>query len=182
MADLPEVMLDAPIPGQSLTTEAGNRPWENPPQFATVEEALQHYIPRVLNPDLQEDMFNVLETGIPVTVIAEALIQGGTMQGKHTVDVGILVLPVLMETIAYLAEEQGVDYDMGTKLKTEDTPSSSAVALALKRVRDQQEALGEVEPTPETPPMEDEAMPTEEETMEMDMGTPQEGGLMSRRM
>lgn len=104
------------------------------------------------------------------------------MQGKHTVDVGILVLPVLMETIAYLAEEQGVDYDMGTKLKTEDTPSSSAVALALKRVRDQQEALGEIEPMPETPPMEDEAMPTEEETMEMDMGTPQEGGLMSRRM
>ena len=31
--------FDAPIPGQSLTDEPGNYPWEHPPQFASVEEA-----------------------------------------------------------------------------------------------------------------------------------------------
>ncbi len=184
MADLPQVSLDRPTPGQSLTTEVGNRPWENPPQYTTVEEALQYYIPRLLNPDLQEDLFNVLETGIPVTLIADTLVQGGMMEGKHTVDVGILALPVLMETIGYLAEEQNVDYDMGTELKTDDTPSSSAIALAVKRVREQQEAIGEAPPMPEPTPMmeEEEAMPVEEESMESNMSTPPEGGLMSRRM
>lgn len=181
MADLPEVSLNRPIPGQSLTTEVGNRPWENPPQYSTVEEALQYYIPRVINPDMQEDMFNVLETGIPVTMIAETLIQGGVMQGKHTIDVGILALPVIMETIAYIAEEQGVEYEMGTKLKTDDTPSESAIALAVKRVRSKMEAAGDIEPLEEQAPMEEDmGMPTEAETMEQE--PPQEGGLMSRRM
>lgn len=182
MADLPEVSLNRPIPGQSLTTEVGNRPWENPPQYATVEEALQYYIPRVINPDTQEDMFNVLETGIPVTMIAETLIQGGVMQGKHTIDVGILALPVIMETIAYIAEEQGVEYKMGIKLETDDTPSSSAVALAVNRVRSKMEAAGEIEPLEEQPPMEEDEVTVPTETEAMEQQPPQEGGLMSRRM
>ena len=41
-----EPMLDAPIPGQSLTHELGARPWQTPAQYATVEEALDYYIPR----------------------------------------------------------------------------------------------------------------------------------------
>ena len=32
--------LNAPIPGMSLTTEPGNRPWENPPQIVTIDDAL----------------------------------------------------------------------------------------------------------------------------------------------
>ena len=44
MAELPQLSIDAPIAGQSLTTEPGNRPWENPPQYTTVEEALEYYI------------------------------------------------------------------------------------------------------------------------------------------
>ena len=31
--------FDAPIPGQSLTDEPGNAPWEKPAQYDTVEEA-----------------------------------------------------------------------------------------------------------------------------------------------
>ena len=32
-------VFDAPIPGQSLTDEPGNYPWEHPPQKASIEEA-----------------------------------------------------------------------------------------------------------------------------------------------
>jgi len=98
------------------------------------------------------------------------------MQGKHSVDVGILITPVLMETLAYLAEEQGVEYNMGTELQTDDTPSESAIALALKKLRKEREKLGET-PVVEEPSVE----PMPEETMEMEE-PPQEGGLMSRRM
>ena len=36
----PEVdPFDAPIPGQSLTDEPGNYPWEHPPQYTNPEEA-----------------------------------------------------------------------------------------------------------------------------------------------
>ena len=176
MADMQEPMLDAPIAGQSLTAELGGRPWQQPPQYATVEQAIQYHVPRLINPEVLDDIMNVIETGIPLTVIAQSLQGGAVMQGKHSVDVGILITPVLMETLAYLAEEQGVEYNMGTELQTDDTPSESAIALALKKLRKEREKLGET-PAIEEPSVE----PMPEETMEMEE-PPQEGGLMSRRM
>ena len=32
-----EVMLDAPIPGQSMLMELGSRPWQQPSQMSTVD-------------------------------------------------------------------------------------------------------------------------------------------------
>ena len=36
--DVPEVIHDGPIPGQHLTGPFGDRPWQNPSQYSTVEE------------------------------------------------------------------------------------------------------------------------------------------------
>ena len=41
-------------------------------------------------------------------------------------------MPVLMETMAYLAEEAGVEYTTGTNKEIDDTPNDSAVARAIK--------------------------------------------------
>lgn len=165
MAETPQVMIDAPIAGQSLTAELGGRPWQQPPQYTTVEEALDYYIPRITEPTLQDDLMNVIELGIPLTTIADTLQTGGVMEGKHSLDVGMLILPVLIETLAYLAEEQGIDYEMGTDIETDNTPSSSAVALAIKKLKAKSK-----EPVVEEP----------EEQMEMELEEPS-GGLMSRR-
>ena len=51
--------------------------------------------------------------GTPVGPVAEILVQSGAMEGKHSIDVSILILPVLMELIAYVADEAGIEYDMG---------------------------------------------------------------------
>jgi hypothetical protein len=165
MAETPQVMIDAPIAGQSLTAELGGRPWQQPPQYTTVEEALDYYIPRILEPTLQDDLMNVIELGIPLTTIADTLQTSGAMEGKHTLDVGLLIIPVLIETLAYLAEEQGIDYVMGTDIEEDDKPSSSAVALAIKKIKAKSN-----EPVEEEP----------EEQMEMKLEEPS-GGLMSRR-
>lgn len=164
MANLPEVMIDAPIAGQSLTTELGNRPWQKPAQYTTVEEALDFYIPRLTDVETQDDLMNVIELGIPLTTIADALQSGGTMDGKHSIDVGILIIPVLIETLAYLAEEQGVEYVTGTEKEVSDTPSSSAVALAIKKIKEKS----------------DEPQEIEEPEVELEPEEPS-GGLMSRR-
>jgi hypothetical protein len=164
MANLPEVMIDAPIAGQSLTAELGNRPWQKPAQYTTVEEALDFYIPRLTDVETQDDLMNVIELGIPLTTIADALQSGGTMDGKHSIDVGILIIPVLIETLAYLAEEQGVKYVTGTEKEVSDTPSSSTVALAIKKIKEKS----------------DEPQEIEEPEVELEPEEPS-GGLMSRR-
>ena len=167
MVDVLEPMIDAPIAGQSLTAELGNRPWQQPPQYTTVEEALQYYIPRLTNPEMIEDLFNVMETGIPLTTLANAIQSSGVMEGKHSLDVGILIMPVLMETMAYLAEESGIEYEVGTNKRIgSDKPSSAAIARAIAMVKKEKgESSEELK---------------EEVQTEMELEEPS-GGLMSRR-
>jgi len=164
MADLPEALIDAPIAGQSLTSEVGGWPWEQPPQYSTVEEALEFYLPRLTEPTLQNDLMDVIEMGLPLTTIANALQQGAVMQGTHSLDVGILVMPVIMEMLAYLATERGIEFNMGTNVEVDDGPSGVAVKLALKKLKAKE---GEPEEKPEEEP---------ENVVEEPIG-----GLMSRR-
>jgi len=169
MVDVLEPMIDAPIAGQSLTAELGNRPWQQPPQYSTVEEALQFYIPRLTNPELLDDLFNVMETGIPLTTIANAMQSSGVMEGKHSLDVGILIMPVLIETMAYLAEEADVEYVEGTgKTAEDDKPSDSLIANALALAEKEIKKRGEKIDEPQ------------EEEQEIELEEPSVG-LMSRR-
>ena len=179
MAELPQVPIDAPIAGQSLTSEVGNRPWENPAQYTTVEEALEYYVARIMEPTLRNDMLNVLEMGIPITTFANAIQMGAVMQGKHTIDVGVLALPVIIEAIAYVADAEGIEYKMGTEIEDEDnTFSQSNIALAKKRIK---ERMAKEKDMPA--PVIDEELPVSE-GMETDMtmeAPAPTGGLMARR-
>jgi len=166
MVDTISPMIDAPIAGQSLTAGLGNRPWQQPPQYSTVEEALEFYIPRLTNPKLINDLFNVMETGIPLTTIANAMQSSGVMEGKHSLDIGILILPVLIETMAYLAEEANIEYVTGSNKEIgEDKPSDATVARAISMVKEKSNE----EPKPET-----------KKQVEIELEEPS-GGLMSRR-
>ena len=166
MVEVPSPSFDRPTPGMSLTAELGNRPWQQPPQYSTVEEALQWYIPRLTNPEMLDQLLDVMESGLPLTAIANAMQTGGVMEGKHSLDVGILIMPVLIETMAYLAEEAGIEYEAGTNKRIgSDKPSDAAVARALAMVKKKK---GEVSKEPE------------EEQVEMELEEPS-GGLMSRR-
>jgi len=134
MAEEPE--FDAPIPGMSLTAEVGSRPWQNPPKFATVDEALNHYIPRIGSSDMSNEMLDLMELGIPITSIADTIQTGGVMQGLHTIDVGILILPVLMEMLAYIAEDADIEYDLGMKARIdEDKIEDGKIALSMRKMR-----------------------------------------------
>ena len=100
MADtMMQPSFDAPIPGQSLTHELGARPWQQPAQYTTVEDALDYYIPRLESEEVTNQLLDVLEMGIPVTTVANTMQLGSVMEGKHSVDVGMLILPVLVELI-----------------------------------------------------------------------------------
>ena len=112
-----ELSFDAPIPGEALTAETGNRPWEKPPQYATVEDALEYYVPRLTDTGFENDLLDTMELGVPVTTMANTIQVTGVMQGLHTVDVGLLLIPVIMEMLAFIGDRAGVKYEMGTDKK-----------------------------------------------------------------
>lgn len=163
--------LSSPIPGQSLTAELGASSWQQPPKYNTVDEALEFYSPKLLDEGFQDQMFDVMELGTPLTTMANALQSGAVMEGLHTIDVGMLILPVLVEMMAYLADKEGIDYVLGTERRVdEDKISSSKVGLALNRLRKDMD-----KPDEEMETMEAEEAPS------MDMPEEQPAGLMARR-
>lgn len=179
MADFKdEPSFDMPIPGQSLTTKLGNFPWQQPPQFSTVEDASDWYIQRLTDEAFIEDIIDNMELGIPLTDIANALQINGVMQGIHTIDVGMLVIPVIMEVLAYMGDMYDVEYDMGTELAKDKRPSGSAVQLALRKVKKKMEKMDL-----EKARMKEETEEPEEELEEMpEEGEPVMIGLMARRV
>ena len=160
-----EPSFNAPIPGESLTAELGDRPWQKPPQYSTVEDALEYYVPRLTDKDFESDLLDTMELGVPVTTMANSIQITGVMQGLHTVDVGLLLIPVLMEMIAFLGDRANIEYKMGTDKKPKDKISDSKLQLALQKMK-------EAEGNKEELPVKEMPEPVEE---------PVPSGLMARR-
>ena len=132
MADIMmQPKLDAPIPGHSLTKELGSRPWQQPAQYTTVEDALDYYIPRLESDEVSQQLLDVLEMGIPVTTVANTMQLGSVMEGKHSVDVGMLILPVLVELIMLIADSAKIEYTSG--LEKDKKMRSSTIDMAITK-------------------------------------------------
>jgi len=160
--------FSAPIPGQSLTAELGERPWQHPPQYPTVERAAEYYAERILNMTARDQLVEVMESGIPLTTIANALQGGSVMEGKHTIDVGILMMPIIVEMLSYVGDEEEADYVVGIEPEQRDTDkfSSSAISKVLREMKDDLANEDGVEEMPMEPDEEVEPAPA---------------GLMARR-
>lgn len=110
-----EPNFDAPIPGMSLTHELGARPWQQPAQYTTVDEVIEYYMSRMTSEEFMVQLVDILEMGVPVTVLANIMQMSNVMDGIHSLDTGMLVLPVLVEMIMLLGDSAGVKYNKGTE-------------------------------------------------------------------
>lgn len=169
----PENFLDAPVAGMSLTAEPKSRPWRRPSQVSTVDEAVALYAPIFSDKTTSRMLLGQIQTGIPLTTIADILITGNTMEGKHTLDVGLLVAPVLVETMITMADMAEIDYVIGNE-RTDDEPGTKQdiINQVMKNLKEQEEGTAE-----KAMPEEQEVTPTKESMAE----EPQPRGLMAPR-
>jgi len=159
-----EPTFDAPIPGMSLTHELGGRPWQTPPQFPSVDEAIQYYMESMSSDDFIDELMDVIELGVPLADLANTIQLAGVMEGKHSVDVGVLITPVIIEMLSFLAESAGVEYKIQAEVDRSDKISDAKMAKIIQKLE-----LAEADK--EDNEQETEDMITEEPT----------SGLMSRR-
>lgn len=104
--------FDGPIPGQSLTAEPGNAPWEKPSKHSDPMDALEMYMEKLGDESVLDDILDMLDIGIPVSVVVGSMLSTGVMEGMHTVDVKLVLKPLLMAQIKTLADVSGLDYKM----------------------------------------------------------------------
>lgn len=160
--------FSAPIPGQSLTAELGARPWQNPPEYPTVDEAIEYYMQRMSSEDFMVQVSDILEMGVPVAVLANTMQMSSVMEGLHTIDVGMMVLPLLMEMLMLIGDAADIKYNTGLDRPTE-TRDSFLAKMAAK-----------FEKQIEGVDLESERE-EDEEPIEMDVEDDEPVGLMARR-
>ena len=179
--------FDAPIPGQSLTSEPRLYPWENPPQFDDPKDVIEFYIKNLAAQEVMDDIFIALDEGFPLNILVKSILSTGVMEGIHSVDVSLIVAPVLHEYILGAARLENIKVKERAISKDERLAEKEKAALAatvkssLEKSTDDdmgrallEDALEFVEedmpePQPDEAPMEEEA------------GEEEPQGLMARR-
>jgi hypothetical protein len=92
--------FDAPLPGQSLTDEPGNYPWEHPPKTPSIEEATDYVYESMMKPENLERMFTLLRMGIPIEALVKIITFAGFLEGRWTVDTAKLLEPIVAMMVA----------------------------------------------------------------------------------
>lgn len=174
--------FSGPIPGQSLTNPPKNYAWERPPEINDPEEAIQMHLTRLSEPEMLGSVLDLLELEeLDVQTLVTGIMRGAVASGIHSVDVGLIVAPIVHEYIKQAAKATGIEAEDGFEDKAaKERQRQYAVA---KRARKMLADMG-VKPKEDVKEISMEE-PAEAEGMgameEMPMEAPVESkGLMSR--
>ena len=125
-----QARFDAPIPGQSLTGEPKQYPWESPPELDKVGDVITFYVEKLSSQEVMDDLFIALDEGFPLNILVKSLLTTGVMEGIHTIDVSMVIAPVLHEYILGAAKIQKIKVKEFPETKDEQIDAKEKRALA----------------------------------------------------
>jgi len=124
-----EKLIQAPIPGQSLTDLPKNSPWEKPSELNEVSDVIRHYVDRLADDEVMDDLSVVFELGGDLKTVTETICMAGSMNGTHTVEAGMLAGPVVASFLKAAMKSYGIDTP-----ETNVDPDEAASAREYSRV------------------------------------------------
>ena len=125
--------FNAPIPGQGLTDEPGNYPWEHPPQFPEIEDAADFIYERLSDPKQLKRLLTMMRIGVPIEALVKVITFSGFLEGKFTVDVARLLEPIVAMQIMSKAQVAQVPAKINLE-DTEDTEFYKDMAKVKKSI------------------------------------------------
>ena len=94
-----------------------------------------------------DDILFSLEAGMPVSILIDSMTSYGVMEGYHTIDVKMILSPVLHEHILTLAQSVGIDVieDTGpTKDERMEARDKQRMLILLEKALDEAPAPEEL--------------------------------------
>ena len=174
------MQFDRPIPGQSLTSTPKGAPYERPPEITDPMQALEMHLDRLDSPKAIKEAMFFLELGVDLVTLVEGILRNAVMQGNHSIDVSLIIAPVIHEYIKGYADALDIEYEEGFEDKDQEERISYARNELLAR-----KVLGRINRQEDTPkdmleekPDVEEPMPMMDQVEENSMEKPQ--GLMAR--
>ena len=138
------MQFNRPVPGQSLTSTPKGAPYERPPEINDPVKALDYHLDILDNPKAVEQAMFMLEMGVDLSTLVEGITRNAVIEGIHSIDISLIVAPVIHEYLKGYADSLDVNYDEGFEDKEENERISYArnEALALKFLSERQEGKG----------------------------------------
>lgn len=170
-------MFEAPIPGQSLTNEPKNYAWENPPKFIYPEDALIWHMERLEEPERIKSIFHFLKLDVDVVTLVEGITRNAVADGFHTIDVSLIISPVIHEYIVGIAEVAGIEFNEGLD---EEEADGEELAYDI-REKEARKILSELKKNKE-PDLDvlEESLPEKPSVVQEEMPEERPQGLMAR--
>lgn len=168
-------MFERPIPGQSLTAEPKSQAFERPPEITDPIEALDAHMDNLAREGAMEDALYFLEFGVDLVTLVQGILRGAVMEGVHSIDVSLIIAPVLHEHIKGFADASGVEYDEG--FENEEGKKALSYRRDVARAKEMLKKIKE-EDTPSPDSFVPE--PMEEPEPEVEEQEPVQTGLMAR--
>ena len=129
------------------------------------------YVSKMATDEVAVQIADILEMDVSVVDLAHTMQLANVMEGVHTIDVGVLVTPVLMEFIMLIGDSANVKYRTGLEEQDENV-RDAMVKKAMRKFKEEEKRQDEM-PTEEAPVAEE----PKEEADTMSNLT----GLMARR-
>ena len=128
-------MINAPIPGMSLTDEPKKYPWERPPELVAPEDVAEYYLDKLSNEEAMKSVLDVLVVGqLNLRELVEGMMRLGVSKGLHTIDAGLIVAPLIHKTLKMVADAVGIEYDEGlVDKKAKDKQEKARTRLLTKK-------------------------------------------------
>ena len=166
-------MFERPIPGQSLTAESRSQAFERPPEITDPIEALDIHIENLSKEGAIEDVLYFLEFGVDLVTLVQGILRSAVMEGIHSIDISLIIAPVLHEHIKGFADVAKLDYDEG--FDNQEGKKALAYKRDVARAKKMMKKLEEEGKAEVSVPE-----PMEEPKPEIEKQEPDKSGLMAR--
>jgi hypothetical protein len=130
-----------PIPGMSLAGEPGNVPWEQPPMFVELDDVVNYYVEKLTEPEAVDKLLIAMKTDASLIDMANVAIKAGMMKGIHSIDVGVVAIPILVELMKTIGDMNDVGYvvedkDLGGGVEIDEATAREVLKSAVEDVKE----------------------------------------------
>jgi hypothetical protein len=105
--------IDAPIPGENLTSDERNHPWRRAPENVGLDDSIEAVIRTLEKGDNIYGVVSMLKIGLPVSFVTETILMKGIEMGKFPIDTALLIAGPVSHLIVVIARAYEIKYDMG---------------------------------------------------------------------
>ena len=171
-------------PGIGMMNEPGGQPWERPPRVSNPEDAANTTIQKIDgNPQVKEEMLNLMSVGSPVETIVNTITFMGFVNGEWTPDTAELIKPALMIYFIGAALENNIEATVYNVPEDEKEKTSEQDLIRMMRDFRPEEFDMAQNQLPQDDEQTLSALNSPEEPMEegaMEEPQPKLGGFMER--